>query len=185
LTDNRNEQWLPLLRPYDAEGSDVDVDVDVDTGKDTYLTDPNHCPVTHGVLDSGFEQKVAQVLESLPQVAAYVKNDRLGFVIPYTLDGEQRSYLPDFLVRARVGDGDTPLTLHRGGLRRRPPGQDREGLYGAGPVGAGRQRTRRLRALALRRGQGSLRLPAGPADGADLRVAGPGLKGGENRGRGA
>lgn len=28
-------------------------------------------------------------------------------VIPYTLDGDQRSYLPDFLVRARVADGDT------------------------------------------------------------------------------
>ncbi len=51
------------------------------------------------------------MLESLPQVAAYVKNDHLGFVIPYTLDGEQRSYLPDFLVRARVAEGDTPLTL--------------------------------------------------------------------------
>jgi hypothetical protein len=51
------------------------------------------------------------VLESLPQVAAYVKNDYPGFVIPYTLEGEQRSYLPDFLVRARVANGDTPLTL--------------------------------------------------------------------------
>lgn len=79
--------------------------------KDTFLTDPGRCPVTHVVLDSGLEQKVAQVLESLPQVAAYVKNDHLGFVIPYTLDGEQRSYLPDFLVRARVADGETPLTL--------------------------------------------------------------------------
>jgi type III restriction enzyme len=27
------------------------------------------------------------------------------------LDGDQRSYLPDFLVRARVAEGDTPLTL--------------------------------------------------------------------------
>jgi type III restriction enzyme len=109
LADNRNEHWLPLLRPYDAEGSTVDVDFD--TGKDTFLTDPGRCPVTHVVLDSGWEQKVAQVIESLPEVAAYVKNDHLGFVIPYTLDGEQRSYLPDFLVRARVAEGDTALTL--------------------------------------------------------------------------
>ncbi len=109
LADNRNEHWLPLLRPYDTEGSTADVDFD--TGKNTFLTDPGRCPVTHVVLDSGWEQKVAQLLESLPQVAAYVKNDHLGFVIPYTLDGEQRSYLPDFLVRARVAEGDAPLTL--------------------------------------------------------------------------
>ncbi len=65
------------------------------------------------MLDSGWEQKVAQVLESLPQVAAYVKNDHLGFVIPYTLDGEQRSYLPDFLVRARVAEpGSTIEARH-------------------------------------------------------------------------
>jgi len=109
LADNRQEQWLPLLRPYDVEGSTVDVDFD--TSKDTYLTDPGRCQVSHVVLDSGWEEKVAQVLESLPQVASYVKNDHLGFVIPYTLDGEQRSYLPDFLVRARVAEGDVPLTL--------------------------------------------------------------------------
>ena len=46
-----------------------------------------------------------------PAGEAYVKNDHLGFVIPYTLDGEQRSYLPDFLVRARVAEGEPALTL--------------------------------------------------------------------------
>jgi len=109
VQDNRTEQWLPLLRPYDAEGSTNNVDFD--TGKDTYLTDPRRCQVTHVVLDSGWEQKVAQVLESLPSVAAYAKNDHLGFTIPYTLDGEQRAYLPDFLVRACVSEGEDPLTL--------------------------------------------------------------------------
>jgi len=109
LADNRAEQWLPLLRPYDVEGATADVDFD--TSKDTYLTDPGRCQISHVVLDSGWEEKVAAVLESLPQVAAYAKNDHVGFVIPYTLDGEQRSYLPDFLVRARVDDDDSPLTL--------------------------------------------------------------------------
>ena len=50
------------------------------------------------------------MLESLPGVAAYVKNDHLGFAIPYTLDGEQRAYLPDFLVRARANEGEDPVT---------------------------------------------------------------------------
>ncbi len=109
LEDNRQEQWLPLLRPYDPEGSTAGVDFD--TGKDTYQTDPRRSPISHVVLDSGWEQRVAQVLESLPQVASYAKNDHLGFTIPYTMDGEQRSYLPDFLVRARVPAGDSPLTV--------------------------------------------------------------------------
>jgi type III restriction enzyme len=33
-------------------------------------------------------------------VTAYVKNQGLNFTIPYTLNGDERQYHPDFLVRA-------------------------------------------------------------------------------------
>lgn len=52
---------------------------------------------------------MAQVLEELPEVVCYVKNQNLGFSIPYTVNGEERQFYPDFL--ARVGDGHGPEDL--------------------------------------------------------------------------
>jgi hypothetical protein len=43
---------------------------------------------------------MAQVLEDLPEVSAYVKNQGLQFTIPYTINSEPKSYYADFLVRA-------------------------------------------------------------------------------------
>lgn len=105
----RSERRLPLLRAFEPQGSTADVDFA--TTKDVWLTGPSRCPVSHVVLDSGWEEKVASVLESLPQVVSYVKNDHLGFAIPYVLDGQQRSYLPDFLLRARTEDDEPALTV--------------------------------------------------------------------------
>jgi type III restriction enzyme len=34
-----------------------------------------------------------------------VKNQGLGFAIPYTLNGEEQNYYPDFLARVRRPDG--------------------------------------------------------------------------------
>ena len=58
---------------------------------------------SHVVLDSGWEAKMAESLEEMPEVVAYVKNQGLGFTIPYTLNGEERSYI-DFYAR-RSGSG--------------------------------------------------------------------------------
>ena len=38
----------------------------------------------------------------MSEVSAYVKNQGLNFTIPYTLNGENKQYLPDFI--ARVSD---------------------------------------------------------------------------------
>ena len=51
-----------------------------------------------------WEQKMAQSLEELGQeglVLCYVKNHNLGFTIPYTLNGEEHNYIPDFIVRIK------------------------------------------------------------------------------------
>ena len=46
------------------------------------------------------------------EVKAYVKNQNLGFTIPYTLNGEEHNYNPDFIVRLDDGRGcDNPLNL--------------------------------------------------------------------------
>jgi len=50
--------------------------------------------------------KMAQVLEDLPQVVCYGKNQGLGFTIPYSLSGQQKNYTPDFIVRLKDGRSD-------------------------------------------------------------------------------
>ncbi len=107
ITAARSEQKLlrPILRPYDATGSTRFVDFD--TTRPTYQTDPAKCHVSHVVADTGdWEQKVAQSLEEMEEVACYVKNTNLGFTIPYTLDSEQHDYLPDFIVRVSQGEDE-------------------------------------------------------------------------------
>jgi type III restriction enzyme len=98
----------PVLRPYDAIGSTRYVDFD--TAKPVYVTDPAKCHVTHVTMDSLWEGKLAQTLEEMAEVEAYVKNQGLGFTIPYTLNGEEKSYIPDYIIRLRDG-GEEPLNL--------------------------------------------------------------------------
>ncbi len=98
----------PVLRPYDTLGSTRYVDFD--TTKPTYRTDPAKCQISHVVADTNtWEQKMAQVLEEMPEVVAYVKNQGLGFTIPYTLSGEEHQYIPDFIVRLDDGHGPDNL----------------------------------------------------------------------------
>lgn len=99
----------PILRPYDTVGSTRYVDFD--TTKPVYVTRPDKCHVSHVVADTGsWEQKMAQTLEEMDEVVSYVKNQGLGFRIPYTLNGEERNYEPDFLVRVKDPKGKE-LTL--------------------------------------------------------------------------
>jgi len=92
----------PILRPYDVVGSTRYVDFD--TIRPVWSTRADKCHVSHVVADTGaWEQKLAQVLEELPEVLSYVKNHNLGLAIPYTLNGDEHLYYPDFV--ARVDDG--------------------------------------------------------------------------------
>jgi type III restriction enzyme len=99
---------MPILRPYDTTGSTRYVDFD--TTKSVMVTDPDKCHISHVVADTGsWEQKMAQVLEEMPEVVRYVKNQGLGFTIPYTISGDERQYTPDFI--ACLDDGDGPDDL--------------------------------------------------------------------------
>ena len=94
----------PILRPYDPLGSTRYVDFD--TTRAVYRTRPDRCHVSHVVLDSDWEAKMAESLEEMDEVACYVKNQNLGFTIPYTLNGEEKSYIPDYIVRIDDGHND-------------------------------------------------------------------------------
>jgi type III restriction enzyme len=98
----------PILRPYDTLGSTRYVDFD--TTRPVYATRADKCHISHVVADTdSWEQKMAESLEAMPEVVRYVKNHNLGFSIPYTLNGEEKSYIPDFL--ACLDDGHGPNDL--------------------------------------------------------------------------
>ena len=70
-------------------------------------TNRHKCHISHVVADTdSWEQKLAQTLEEMPEVVCYVKNHNLGFAIPYTIDGEEKNYIPDFIVRFQGADGE-------------------------------------------------------------------------------
>lgn len=94
----------PQLRQFDIVGSTCYVDFD--TTRPVYTTNSAKCHVSHAVCDTGsWEQKLAQSLENMDEVESYVKNDHLGFTIPYTYDGQPKNYIPDYIVRWRTPDG--------------------------------------------------------------------------------
>lgn len=101
----------PVLKPYDTQGSTRYVDFD--TIRAVYPTKLSH--VSHVVADTdSWEQKLAQSLEDMDEVISYVKNHNLGFVIPYTFNGEEKNYMPDFIARIRLSRQVIP-TLEKGG----------------------------------------------------------------------
>ena len=94
----------PILRPYDAVGSTRYVDFD--TTRNVYATREDKCHINFVVADTeSWEQKMAQTLEDMDEVICYVKNQNLGFTIPYTINGEEHNYVPDFIVRLDSGHG--------------------------------------------------------------------------------
>jgi len=97
----------PILRPFDPTGSTRYVDFD--TTRDVYRTDPAKCHIEYVVLDSGWEAKMAQTLEEMDEVISYAKNLNLGFTIPYTIDGEEHAYIPDYVVGFDDGHGPDDL----------------------------------------------------------------------------
>lgn len=100
----------PILRTFEVVGS-TDY-VDFDTTKNVYITDETKCHISHVVADtSSWEQKMASVLEEMSEVVAYVKNQNLGFSIPYVLEGDERQYIPDFVVRLQIPGEIEPLNL--------------------------------------------------------------------------
>ena len=105
------KRLLPIPKPYDTIGGTRYVDFD--TTRPTFKTRPDKCHISHVVADTeSWEQKMAQTLEDMDEVVSYVKNHNVGFLIPYTINGDHRNYTPDFIVRLDDGHGrDDPLNL--------------------------------------------------------------------------
>ncbi|MDW8008063.1 MAG: DEAD/DEAH box helicase family protein [Chloroflexota bacterium] len=89
---------LPVLERFRPIGSTKDVLFR--TSRDCVGTTKSH--VSHVVLDaSNWESSAAYHLERMDEIIAYVKNDGLGFAIPYEWQGQRHEYRPDYLIRLR------------------------------------------------------------------------------------
>jgi type III restriction enzyme len=98
----------PILRPYDTLGSTRYVSFD--TIRPTYPTRKDKCHISHVVAHTeSWEQKMAETLEEMDDVVRYVKNQNLGFTIPYTINGEEHQYTPDFIAVINDGHGGDDL----------------------------------------------------------------------------
>lgn len=71
------------------------------TSKPCSITNKSH--ISHVVYDSAWEATTAYKFEKNDNVAAWVKNDHLGFEIFYIFDGVVRKYTPDFLIKLTNG----------------------------------------------------------------------------------
>jgi type III restriction enzyme len=98
-----------LLDPYNPTGSTMHVNFT--TSKKRWQADPRLCHLNWIVLDSDWEAELCRVVEAHPRVKAYVKNQGLGFEVPYLLGGEPHRYFPDFIVLVDDGHGEDDL-LH-------------------------------------------------------------------------
>lgn len=100
-----------MLDPYNPAGSTDHVSFI--TSKTTFwTTSPQKCHINYVVCDSNWEAEFCRVVEAHPATLAYVKNQALGFEVPWRDGATPRRYLPDFIVRLDDGDGpDDPLNL--------------------------------------------------------------------------
>jgi type III restriction enzyme len=99
-----------ILDPYTHSGSTRYVNF-VTSKKLRWETDPRRCHINVCICDSDWEAEFCRVAEKHSEVRAYVKNDNLGFEVPYVYEGEEHRYIPDFIVLVDDGHGDEDL-LH-------------------------------------------------------------------------
>jgi type III restriction enzyme len=107
--DGSTGSLLPVLNAYNPEGTTRHVDFN--TSKTSlFTTRTDRCHLNYVVYDQDWEAGLAERLEGMDEVVAYVKNHNLGFEVPYEHGGETHRYRPDYIIRIDDG-GPEPLNL--------------------------------------------------------------------------
>ena len=84
-----------------------------------YKHETSKSQVNTAVCDSDWEVQVAELLDQHPQIVRWVRNERLGWTIPYRYDGMPRQYEPDFVAVAPLSDGrELKIVIEVKGLER-------------------------------------------------------------------
>lgn len=96
-----SKRELPRI-PKGSAGRGSTRFVDYHTTKDVYPV--NHCHLNAMVADTRkWEQSAGFALDTHPGVIRWVKNEHLGFVIPYRKNGIPARYIPDFISVLDIG----------------------------------------------------------------------------------
>lgn len=96
---------LAVLDPYNPQGSTLHVNFYTSKAL-RWQTDSRKCHINWAVLDSNWEGEFCRVVEAHPRVHSYVKNQGLGFEVPYRYGSIVRKYIPDYIVRIDDGYAD-------------------------------------------------------------------------------
>jgi type III restriction enzyme len=94
-----------VLDAYNPIGSTMHVNF-YSSRKSRWQTDSRKCHINWVTLDSDWEGEFCRVVESHPRVKSYVKNQGLGFEVPYQYGSNIRKYWPDFIVKVDDGKED-------------------------------------------------------------------------------
>ena len=125
------ENLVQAIRPDTASGEAPEVpryessrgpgstsEVDFWTSKD--VRDVLRCHLNYAVADTKkWEQTETCIIDTHPLVDAFVKNQNLGFAIPYLHNGQPHDYVPDFIIRLK-GEPVCHLILETKGGDRDP-----------------------------------------------------------------
>ena len=119
-TDPLNRPVRPILDPGSPTGSTKQVHFHVPRrpftdgltkGRGLWKTRPARCHVNLASCDSSWEADFCRLVEKSYWIRAYVKNEGLGFEVPYQFGAEARAYRPDFIFVLDDGHGEDDL-LH-------------------------------------------------------------------------
>lgn len=94
----QHSRVLPIFNHYNPQGSTCNVFGQ--TAKPVFATRKSHVNLVVADTDT-WEQIAAKTLEQMREVESYVKNAFLGFSVPYSAEGKERQYLPDYLLRIK------------------------------------------------------------------------------------
>jgi type III restriction enzyme len=109
------ERLVEAIRPDVSEGEPPEIPryeasrprgstADVDFWTSKPVREVVHSHLNYVVADTKtWEQSAAYRIDNHKRVGAFVKNQGLGFAIPYLFNGQMHDYLPDFIVRLDNG----------------------------------------------------------------------------------
>ncbi len=99
---------LAIMDPYNPTGSTAHVSFTT-SKKTRWKTDADKSHVNWAICDSGWEAEFCRIAEAHSRVRTYVKNQGLGFEVPYRMGSVARRYIPDFILRVDDDRGDEDL----------------------------------------------------------------------------